>query len=155
MKKKHRNRKSAAQRVEQTAQRLARAHTRDLGTTDPQDRRPVEASVRLLAEHLPCEGGRINWEAIDVPGFFALLDEWSRYDQERLALNLMGFYYWLCVQHLASVRDVAEILDELAAQFPESVTLSLLHRCSMIGLAGGMDAVLASGQSAGDRTALN
>lgn len=79
----------------------------------------------------------------------------SRSEQEWIALHLMGFYYWLCVQQLASAENVAEILDELAALFPESGALSMLHQCSMIGLAGGIEAVLARGQSGGDPTSLN
>ena len=155
MKRKHRKKKSAALSAGQMAQKLARAHTRDLGTTEPEDRRPVEQSVRLLAETLTAEDGTIYWEAIDVPGFFELLGVLSRSDQERIAMHLMGFYYWLCVQQLASVQNVAEILDELANLFPESDSLSMLHQFSMIGLAGGIEAVLARSQPAGDTTALN
>ena len=66
MKKKRRKRKSAARSVGQTALKLARAHTQDLGTTDPDQRRPVEESVQLLAEYLPAQGGTIYWESFDV-----------------------------------------------------------------------------------------
>ena len=155
MKKKRRVRKPAARSIRQIAQKLARAHTTDLGTTEPELRRPVEKSVQLLAVHLPAANGTICWEAFDVPGFFEQLSPMSRRDQEQIALHLMGFYYWLCVQHLASNPSVAEILDELVDQFPESGTLAMLHQFSMIGLAGGLDAVLADCLSAGAPHSMN
>lgn len=121
----------------------------DLGTTEPALRRPVEKSVEMLAIRLPAKGGTIYWEAFDVPEFFEQLSGFmSRREQERIALHLMGFYYWLSVQQLASPENVAEILDELADYFPESGTVILLHQCAMIGLAGGIDAVLADCRSA-------
>jgi len=141
MKKKRRTRGPVARSVRQIAQKLARAHTDDLGTTDPERRRPVEKSVQLLAVHLPAEGGTICWEAFDVPGFFEQLSFMSRRDQERIAMHLMGYYYWLCVQHLASISSVAEILDDLVDLFPESGDLTLVHHFSMIGLAGGIDRI--------------
>jgi hypothetical protein len=148
MKKKRRVRKPVARTVRQIAQKLARSHTHDLGSTEPEVRRPVERSVQLLAAYLPAEGATIYWEAFDVPEFFGQLSFMSRRDQERIALHLMGFYYWLCVQHLASIPSVAEILDELVDLFPESGSLTMLHQFSMIGLAGGIDAVLANCRSA-------
>jgi hypothetical protein len=148
MKRKQKIRKPVAGRFRQIAQKLARAHTRDLGTTEPADRRPVEKSVQLLALYLPAEGNTIDWEAFDVPGVFDQLISMSRQNQERIALHLMGYYYWLSVQHLASVESVAEILDDLIALFPGSGTLAMLHQFSMIGLAGGLDAVLANCRSA-------
>jgi len=145
--KKPRAKKPVARNIRQIAQKLARAHTTDLGTTDPEDRRPVEKSVQLLAVHLPAKDNTIYWEAFDVPGFFDQLGFKGRDAQERLALHLMSFYYWLSVQHLASVDSVAEILDDLVALFPGSGTLVMLHQFSMIGLAGGIDVVLANCRS--------
>jgi len=150
MKKKRRMRRPVARSVRQIALKLSRTHTRDLGTTDPARRRLVDKTVEMLAVSLPAKGGRIYWEAFDVPGFFEQLSSYRGSHQERIALDLMGYYYWLCVQHLASASNVADILDGLLALFPESGTLAMLHHFSMIGLAGGIDAVLADLRSADD-----
>ncbi len=155
MKRKHRKKKSAARSVAQMARKLARAHTSDLGTRDPETRRSVEYTVGFVAAGVPFVDGVIQWEGIDVPRLFEAVSDLSRPDQETIAQHLMGFYYWLAVQHLASIGNVAEILDELADQFPESGNLILLHQCSRIGLAGGLDVVLGGSQPALDRATLN
>lgn len=122
--------KGQCHRFQSSTSSFAEMYTREMEIDDGEDMKKVSEAITMAEEYIQEISMSGRWDAFEPSEFFERASSLDAYDQEDIAISLIGFFAWMFFKDHLSATSSLRIIDGIHERFCRSEVLAMLHHTS-------------------------